>query len=176
MFVTTPSEISEELKSFCRSICKKYEPEFVPLEVRNSSRPGECFSNVKKVIDAEGGRQIFGWTIWIRPGVFVEAENHSVWQDRANKLVDVSGTLDGEGKVLFLRDDAACPVGGIGKNNRRKALNSDPLVKRFVTLGNAIGHATIKLKQGGMLDPSMKEKVFESTTVTEQLYAKYGHV
>jgi len=49
----------------------------------------DCFPIVAEQVAAEGGQQVFGWALWELPGVFIEAEFHSVWQSPAGELVDI---------------------------------------------------------------------------------------
>jgi hypothetical protein len=174
MFVTTPKEISSEVRAFCRSICKKHLPIFVRVETRSHSLIGECFVNVRTTVELEGGQQIYGWTIWNRPGVFIEAENHSVWRAPDGALVDVSPAPDQETQVLFLQDDDAKPIGGIGNNNHRKALNDDPLVRRYVTLHNRISCADIKRKRGLNCKPLPNKIIVEFEVLKVQLGERYS--
>ncbi|WP_157962052.1 YecA family protein [Acuticoccus kandeliae] len=97
-----------------------------------------CFVNVKEKVERDGGRIVYGWTIWEYPGVFIEAEHHAIHRDGEDRLRDITPADPGEGhQRLFLRDDThpfdfERPWAHL--DNVRQALSKDPLIDRLFEL------------------------------------------
>jgi hypothetical protein len=104
--LTTPLEITTEIRAACRSICDE-EPEWVAVRPRIGSSIGECFANAERLVKYRGGSVITGWLIWHWPGVLIHAEHHGVWRSYDGELVDVTPHEDGETRILFLPDASA---------------------------------------------------------------------
>ncbi|MDF3822558.1 SEC-C domain-containing protein [Leptospira sp. 96542] len=62
----------------------------------------ECIKNVEKVVEINGGYQLFGWAIWLTPNVLIEAEFHSAWMAPESIIYDV--TPRGFREILFIID------------------------------------------------------------------------
>lgn len=182
MFHSTPLTITDEVKSFCRSITKKYDPIYVDVDNPFESEPLRCFINVDKQIAKHGGERIHGWIIWYREGVYIEAENHAVWLTPEGNLRDVAAPQDGERRVLFLRDDTAIPYPPTDKcpemscqNNRRRALCNDPSVKNFQKASTAYVHSMISARRfGSKLDRPAYRLMNESRYEIETKFGKHG--
>lgn len=101
--VRVPSDINEEILSFCKILNSELTPEFVDVTPASGAVTGECYDNARSQMRLSGGDVVFGWVIWIWPRVFLEAEHHAVWSD-GGRLVDVTPPIDGEDKLLFLPD------------------------------------------------------------------------
>lgn len=50
-----------------------------------------------------GAKPVFGWLVWELTGYWLEAQRHAVIE-RDGALVDITPPLDGEDKILFIRD------------------------------------------------------------------------
>ena len=65
-------------QEFCRELVS------VETPITDACRPipnqpeNECFPIVEEYVAANGGERIIGWSIWERPGVFIEAELHAI--------------------------------------------------------------------------------------------------
>jgi len=101
---TTPVKISEHIVTFCKKLDPRQKPIFVPVIPSPSVRADHCFYDVQKKTSADGGRIQYGWTIWGKPGVLLEAEFHAIWVSPDNELIDVTPKVDGEQQILFLPD------------------------------------------------------------------------
>ena len=79
--------------------------------------------------------------IWEWPGVYIEAEHHAVWEPSPGApLIDITPSEEAEARRLFVRDDAAIydfQNEGVLRENRRRALNDDPLVEAFFRTAEA---------------------------------------
>jgi hypothetical protein len=96
----------------------------------------ECFQNVRRKAEREGGSIQFGWAIWTWPRVFIEAEHHAVYvPPDGQPWQDVTPAEDPETKRrLFLPDDTATydfKNEGVRRDNVRMALSDDPLIPAF---------------------------------------------
>jgi hypothetical protein len=96
------------LHKFVIELCNRIVPEAHPVRVPVVADPdgqfNECFPNVRKKIARDGGGIQHGWTIWERPGLFIDGEFHAVWVGSDGKFLDVSPKADGETEILFLPD------------------------------------------------------------------------
>ncbi len=135
MPLTTPKNLSADVLKFCNSLGSVHSPTFVKVLPNPNAQVNECFFNVKSAVHEIGGKQIFGWCIWIWEGVYIEAEHHSVWYDGIN-LIDVTPKPQNEDNVLFVQDDLAVfDFNGVKrKNNLRRSLTNDPKVAEYLSL------------------------------------------
>jgi SEC-C motif len=101
---TTPAVISEEIASLCRKLDANQEPRYIPVKPWNGGRIDNCFYNVEDKIAADGGLVQYGWTIWEKRGLLIEAEFHAVWVSPAGDWIDITKKPDGEHQILFLPD------------------------------------------------------------------------
>lgn len=135
MLLTTPSRISTDVRRLCRKLGHVEEPVFVPALV--AMVPGaelnNCFDDVRREIEKNGGAIQHGWTIWQWPGIFIEAEFHAVWRDSQGRLIDVTPKLDGEDRILFAPDlnRVFC---GKRVDNVRLPIGHDPRIKELLRL------------------------------------------
>ena len=103
MTTTTPTEISVQVRDFCRTINPEAGPKFVPVRVDQGARHGSCYPNIQQKIGRDGGEMLHGWTVWETPDFFLEAEHHAVWVSPDDEWVDIT-PHEGEDSILFLPD------------------------------------------------------------------------
>lgn len=117
--------------------CSQVVPGSQPVSVEHKPLPGkpqlECFSIVPEHVANNGGKQLTGWAIWETPGVFIEAEFHSVWQDKEGRVIDLTPRPYALETILFV-PDASREYRGRQVDNVRKALVDDLDVVRFLHL------------------------------------------
>lgn len=93
----------------------------------------ECFPNVQRMVREQGGQQVNGWAIWQCANILAEAEAHSVWQNPEEELIDITLHVNGESRILFLRDDnmvyAGQQIGSV-----RLAITDSPLPVELIEL------------------------------------------
>lgn len=87
MTITTPLAITPEI---IRIAGNGRMPVWIDVDPRVGSMRAECFENVARAVEAEGGLAVMGWIIWQREGVWVEAEHHAVWRRPDGSLRDVT--------------------------------------------------------------------------------------
>lgn len=101
---TTPMEITETIRSFCREIDPSQEPLFIRVEPKTNCRLNFCMTDVPRYQAQFGGAVQYGWRIWEAPGLLLEAEFHAAWRSPPGTLIDIIPAPDGEKTVLFLSD------------------------------------------------------------------------
>ncbi len=144
---TTPVSVTDKIMELCNRIVPDAKPEYVPVEAQEWSLPRECFPNVQKMVRERGGQQVNGWAIWQWANILVEAEAHAVWENPEGQLIDITTHVDGESRILFLRDDNKMYTGQqIG--NVRLALTGSPLAAELVVLGDRIDVVMCSYKPG----------------------------
>lgn len=135
MTTRTPSVRDIYVLDFCRMITTASKPLLLPIKPEPKSLPLECFHNVRRKVEAEGGRLVEGWAIWEWPRVYIEAEHHAVYETLDGQLIDVTpGPIPGFTSRLFLADPNATydfDNEGIRRDNFRRALRKDPLIEAF---------------------------------------------
>jgi hypothetical protein len=100
--LTAPTEINDDIRSFCASI-SDFEPFFLDVEPEPWSRQSCCNLNVNEYIKSHGGKMICGYKIWYHRPIYIEAERHAVWE-KDGTYKDITFNADGENRILFLPD------------------------------------------------------------------------
>lgn len=100
----TPAEINPALQALIDLIVPGGQAQLVPVRPVDSAPINECFSIVKGRVAAHGGELVTGWSLWVSPRLFVEAEFHGVWRDPSGALVDLAPKAKSVVHVLFLPD------------------------------------------------------------------------
>lgn len=117
---------------FIMDTLNKNEAILMPITPEPSSKPLECFSNVKNKCKVDGGKALYGWSIWDTP-FYVEAEFHCVWSSEDESIVkDITPQTDGTKINLFL-PDYETEYKGVSIPNKRVAKSYDPRVHNFLT-------------------------------------------
>lgn len=129
---TTPKSISKEIIAGCDGIIAGQSPIVVPVIPLNNAKPNDCFNNVSRQVENNGGKQINGWAIWQRANILIEFEAHAVWQTTGEELIDIT-PLDREEQILFL-PDARVDYRGFPIPSKRFALTDSTLVAEYIAL------------------------------------------
>jgi hypothetical protein len=124
------------IQALCRQISPDREPVELPIRPEPDAESRNCFHNVKRKVQSEGGRIQFGWAIWEWRGVYIEAEHHAVYEPPSGApWVDITPSEMPEiTRRPFLPDDTATydyDNEGILRDNHRVALSDDPLIEAF---------------------------------------------
>lgn len=144
---TTPAKITDKIMELCSRIVPDVKPEYVSVKIQEWSRARECFPNVKRMIQEQGGQQVNGWAIWQWANILAEAEAHSVWRSPEGKLADITPHDNGETEILFL-PDAGMVYSGLSMGNVRLAITDSPLAAELVDLGNRIDEVMCSYRPG----------------------------
>lgn len=132
---TTPPIVTDKILVLCYKVLPDVYPEYIAVETQEWCQPRECFPNVQRMVQKQGGQQINGWAIWQWSNIMVEAEAHAVWKNQEKKLLDITPHDNGERQILFLRDDRMVYSGNTIPSIRL-ALTSSPLVDELIELMN----------------------------------------
>lgn len=120
-----------------QKICEQILTNVNSLWVNSEPLPGapikECFKIVMDHVARYGGQAVTGWAIWEVPGVYIEAEFHSVWQDLDGVMHDLTPYPYKFEKILFLPDHTRTYCGR-QIDNFRQALVKDRDVYRWLYL------------------------------------------
>jgi len=133
-----PEEISDEVLAFASSIVPQGGPVYVECFPLPGKPPCECFPIVDGHVDSQGGIRELGWSIYLWPGVYIEAEFHSVWVDPSGERQDIAPHHLPFSRILFLPDPAATYGDAHQVHNRRKPLVKDPDVLKFIGAAKGI--------------------------------------
>lgn len=98
--ITTP-DMSDAVAAYAATLGDGV-AEFVDVAPAEGALEDQPFFNV---IMAGAGTPVFGWLVWELTGYWLEAQRHAVI-DRDGTLVDVTPPIDGEARILFIRDGA----------------------------------------------------------------------
>ena len=128
---TTPPRISEQIIVFCGEIDSSNESVHVPVRPSVGADFNECFRNVANHIADHAGEIQYGWIIWEKPNLWLNAEFHAVWVSPTGEFIDVTPKVDGEGSILFLPDSKRS-FNGPPVENRKKLLVDNELTRRWM--------------------------------------------
>ncbi len=133
-----PQEITAEVLEFATSIVRSGEPFYIPCTPLAGRPACECFPIVDEHIESHGGTRELGWSIYLWPGVFIEAELHAVWIDPAGIRHDIAPHPIPMERILFLPDPAASYGTTYQVDNHRKPLVKNPDVLKYIEAAKAI--------------------------------------
>ena len=131
----TPETMNENFKAILKALKAEFDPEFVELKVEPGFQELNCFINVEKKVASDGGRIIYGWTIWEHK-YFIEAEFHAVWENEDEDLIDITPKSNHATRILFVPDDRVVYDGKQVKNIRLNTSKS-PLVNDLIIVCDA---------------------------------------
>jgi len=134
--------IASHVLAFCDRISPGSKPVLVGIRPEARSKPRECFHNVRRKVESEGGRIRFGWALWEWPHVFIEAEHHAVYEaPNGGPLLDLTPSTEDDPQTarLFLPDDSATydfQHPDARRDHIRQALAQDPLIDEYFHLAS----------------------------------------
>ena len=128
-----PDRVRSPVRRLCNIIAPGEQPQYVKVLVESGAEVNDCFCNLERKINRDGGRIQYGWAIWHLPGVLMEAEFHAIWISPERELIDISPRPIQFKKIMFLPDPKVV-YSGRQIDNIRIPLNKDPRVKEFITL------------------------------------------
>ncbi|MDC7699567.1 hypothetical protein [Vogesella indigofera] len=138
----------------------------------------ECFRIVPEQVQAHGGKQVTGWTIWEWPNVLIEAEFHAVWQRPDGTLVDITPRTQSFESILFLPDPKKV-YRGRQVDNVRRALSDSLLVNRLIQASEELFRAMNKgdlADQHGEIEatPAIIKAYERVAKAHQQVVTKFG--
>lgn len=132
---TTPKEIFPMLSELCRNLNPDSPPLWVNVIPESWALQNECFLNVRRKIEVDGGSFINGWAIWQWANMMIEAEAHSVWKSVSGELIDITPHNHNEQKILFV-PDVEVKFEGIIIPSKRAPMTASPKVNHLIDLLN----------------------------------------
>jgi hypothetical protein len=114
----TPLADSVQVKALCAMVVRDATPLMLMVDHAPDAMVSDCFHNVNKKVDREGGAILYGWDISEWVGVLVEAEYHAVWLGPDGPPKDVSPNQHARKQVLFLPDPSRIWTGEFVDNVR----------------------------------------------------------
>lgn len=97
--ITTPAILNDAVRAYAGTLGDGV-AEFVDVVPEEGAIEDQSFFNV---ILSDKGKPVFGWLIWELSGFWLEALRHAVI-DGPDGLVDITPPVDGEARILFVRD------------------------------------------------------------------------
>jgi hypothetical protein len=175
MNLTTPSSIDDSVSEFCSEISAGTQPVYLDLTPTDGCKLADCFNNVLRHCDINGGTTQHGWIIWYSEGFFIEAEFHGVWRTESGDLVDITPKVDGEERILFL-PDSELTWNKTFVANRRKGLMDNPLVKITIDQGHALDQLKMKYcdENGRLQMPQHVMAAHRQETMAKTMAAMQG--
>lgn len=131
--VVTPKEIDEVVMTFCNEVVAGSNPHYVNVSPDLWAKINECFPNVVKKVEMEGGNIVYGWQVWVWPNIFIEAEFHAIWQSPSGEYIDITPKQCKSKKILFI-PAPELKYRGSDVDNIRKSLSQNKLVDDFILL------------------------------------------
>lgn len=175
LVATTPKKISNDILQFCRDVCGKYRPVFVPVESEIKERKNQCFENVQLRVEESGGSQVYGWMIMLWPNVLVEAIHHGIWETPDGHWVDITPKHGGETRILFLPDPQK-EYDFLGHRriaNVRKALTNDGDVFAYIEVCRSLFELIEKGSENSGLQVTVSASEYRALQLCrDQLLAK----
>jgi hypothetical protein len=96
--ITTPASLTEAVKTYAATLGDGV-AEYVDVAPADGAIEDQPFYNAI----LSGQPPVFGWLVWELTGFWLEAQRHAVIE-RDGALVDVTPPVDGETRILFIRD------------------------------------------------------------------------
>lgn len=131
----TPERLTEQIVEICKGIVEGIKPQYVKVQPQPWCKKLDCYANVSTMVEKYGGKQVYGWTIWIWKYIMIDAEAHSVWQSPEGELIDVTPHEGNDERILYLIDNTMVYDGNI-IGSRRFPLNDSPIVKELIDIAN----------------------------------------
>lgn len=123
----------QHVLEFCHSITKITQPQTIRHKPLPTAAQRDCFAIVAKQVKKKGGKAINGWAIWEVRGLYLEAEFHCVWQNKAGKLINITPYPIESQHITFL-PHASKPYEGKQVDSIRQALIENPDLDELLLL------------------------------------------
>lgn len=150
MNTVAPVELPQRILDFCKKISSD-RPVILSVTPESFSRVAECFDNVALKVEKEDGEAVHGWLIWDWPGVFTEAEFHTVWKSTEGVVRDITPTYDGEEQVVFLPDPSRI-YRGRRVDSIRVPASDNKMIGEFIKLCEANYLRFGQIRNGAQLE------------------------
>ncbi|RXG31425.1 hypothetical protein [Leeuwenhoekiella palythoae] len=102
--IISPKEENKFVEKLLEKIDSEFESEQVPVKIEKYSEPLNCFGNVDKKIELDGGKVHYGWVIY-QTDILCEAERHAVWENENEELIDITPREIDFEEIMFVSDN-----------------------------------------------------------------------
>ncbi|MBI3934861.1 MAG: SEC-C domain-containing protein [Acidobacteria bacterium] len=155
-----PDPTAPHVLAFCERISPGARPVRLPIRPEPGCDVRECFQNVRRKVEKEGGRIRYGWVLWEWPRVFIEAEHHAVYESADGPpWLDLTPPMVEDPQVarLFLPDDSAVhdfDNPDSRRDNIRQALAQDTQIDEYLQLAADLAEIMLRTPGTGMVPVS----------------------
>lgn len=131
-----PNVDSKSVKKLRESLGTDREAVRLRVMTETGDRDRDCYMNVQRRIDRNGGRMQLGWTVWQHGDLFIEAEPHAVYDPSdGQSWIDCTPHTGSPGEVLFIPNDETYDFDTKElADNVRVALRDDPRLRKALDL------------------------------------------
>ncbi|WP_298545902.1 hypothetical protein [uncultured Aquimarina sp.] len=178
LIIISPKEENKYVKKLLEKIDSEFLPEQVPVKIEEYSEKLNCFKNVDRKVELDGGKPHYGWVIY-QTSILCEAERHAVWENDEEELIDITPRdIDFE-QVMFVSDNNFEYHGQIIDNYRVNITNNkivDHFIKVCETLSDFYSLGKRKNDSELEIDPQIANTIYqyEDLKVQLELYIAKG--
>lgn len=126
----SPKEENQFVKKLLGKINSEFEPEQVPVIIEKYSERLNCFRNVDRKVELDGGKVHYGWVIY-QTNILCEAERHAVWENENEELIDITPREIDFDQIMFVSDNDFEYRGQI-IDNYRVNITKNKVVDHFI--------------------------------------------
>lgn len=122
----------EIMKRILEKINTENEILVLPIVLGLFSEPLNCYFNVRKMVEHDGGQIVYGWRI--HDGEFIlESERHAVWRNLKGELIDITPN-ESDNSSLFVVEDKGWVYNNIDQDNIRINKTNNVIVDDFIKI------------------------------------------
>lgn len=126
----SPKEENEFVKKLLEKIDSEFEPEQVTVRIEKYSEKLNCFANVDRKVELDGGKVHYGWVIF-QTNILCEAERHAVWENQNEELFDITPRDIDFDQIMFVPDNDFQYKGQV-IDNYRVNITKNKVVDHFI--------------------------------------------
>lgn len=126
----SPKEKNYFVERLLEKINSEFEPEQVPVIIEKYSKTLNCFKNVDRKVQLDGGKTHYGWAIY-QTNLLCEAERHAVWENESEELIDITPREVDFDQIMFISDNDFEYEGQI-IDNYRVNITKNKVVDHFI--------------------------------------------
>lgn len=130
-----PVRINRRIRFLLEKMSIDTTPVFVNVNPEKWALVNDCFPNVSRMVNENGGNMIVGWALY-ESDILVEAMYHAIYKTPNNELVDITPNIYSFSRILFVEDKNS-PYIGATRDNFRVNPNGNPLVDDFIHIYEA---------------------------------------
>jgi hypothetical protein len=128
----SPKTVNLYVEELLAKLNAEIEPELLTIHPESYSKEANCFVNVNKKIELDGGSVCYGWAV-LQSSIICEAERHSVWVSPDDELVDITPRPHGITEILFIPDENFVYMGQL-EDNVRINITTNSVVDDFILI------------------------------------------